>query len=116
MKSYDFQKAQKIIEENAQYLDSASLGMHEDWSWTAETVFEEGNFILDLSITTKIGGIAGSSWATPTLQLVFKDGTDKMIPCSIGESSEDGPPVPLSMFYGPISGPTQANITPLSGE
>ena len=44
MKTYDYSKAKKIIEENKNNLKSAALGMHEDWLWTAETIFENGNY------------------------------------------------------------------------
>ena len=48
MKTYDYSKAKKIIEENKNNLESAALGMHEDWFWTAETIFENGNYKKEL--------------------------------------------------------------------
>ena len=86
MKNYNFNKAKQLIAENSENLESASLGMHEDWFWTAETVWENGNYNTELNDETTIGGINGSSWATPTLQLSFKDGTEKMIECFEGET------------------------------
>ena len=106
MKRYDFNKAKLIIKETTN-LEEASLGMHEDWFWTAETIWENGSYVRMLSnngdetykqyrkkrkevslLTLNeeykdilIGGIYESSWATPTLQLCFTDGTEKMIPC-----------------------------------
>lgn len=82
MKNYNFNKAKQLIAENSENLESASLGMHEDWFWTAETIWENGNYKTELNDETTIGYIAGSSWGTPTLQLSFKDGTEKMIACS----------------------------------
>lgn len=82
MKTYDFNEAKSLIE-NTSNLESASLGMHEDWLWTAESVYEDGEFTIELNEDTKIGGLNGSSWATPTLQLCFKDGTEKMIEISV---------------------------------
>lgn len=111
MKTYDFVKVQRLIEEHASDLNEAFLGMHEDWAWTAETIWVDGDYTQDLSITTQIGGLGGSSWATPTLQLIFKNGTDKMIPCYTGESEKEKP---SWQMYGPISGPVQDRITPLS--
>lgn len=35
-KEYDFLKAKQIIEDNQKTLVEASLGMQEDWFWTAE--------------------------------------------------------------------------------
>lgn len=152
MKTYDFVKAKQLIEQNKEQLLSASLDMHEDWFWTAETVWtiEEGyihnlpdnadelheSFIkarkeglsmflkekdkngfsksnpdYDKYTTHMIGGIYGSSWATPTLQLLFNDGNDKMLEVYKGESDEikysnDG--------LGCLSGPVQNNITPIT--
>ena len=152
MKNYNFNKAKQLIEESKDNLASASLGMHEDWFWTAETIWEGGEYkrILPdnadelqeqyikartngLSMYLKkeegedfakpnpvyeqltahcINGIYGSGWATPTLQLCFKDGSEKMIPChNNGESSGNAP---LSWTLGVLSGPVQTNISPLT--
>ena len=44
MKYYDYAKAKKIIEhEISNGLVCASLGMHEDWFWTANTVWDKDN-------------------------------------------------------------------------
>ena len=151
MKTYDFKKAKQIIEENKENLVSASLGMHEDWFWTAETIYEEGEFKRQLPDNAEelqeqfekareeglsmflneedenglaninpeyskytihqINGLFGSDWATPTLQLRFKDGSEKMIPChNNGVSSGTMP----SGFLGELSAPVQEHITPLS--
>ena len=48
MKYYDYKKAKQIITENQQNLKRASLGMHEDWFWTAETIWENGEFKHEL--------------------------------------------------------------------
>lgn len=151
MKNYDFKKAKQIIEENKENLVSASLGMHEDWFWTAEIIYEEGEFKRQLPDNAEelqeqfvkarkeglsmflkekdenglakfnpeyskytihqINGIFGSDWATPTLQLCFKDGNDKMIPChNNGVSSKTMP----SGLLGELSALVQERITPLS--
>jgi hypothetical protein len=102
MKTYDFAKAQKFIEDNISSINRASLGMDEDWFWTAETIFENGSFTKNLkSSKVDIGGINASTWATPTLEIEYKDGSIKKYNCYIGES--DGPRCPEFM-YGCISG------------
>lgn len=149
MKTYDFKKAISLIESNKDNLASAALGMHEDWSWTAETIWEDGTFNRQFPDNSKeiyaeyrqkrmggmsmlsdearkydcilIGGLYGSDWATPTLQLVFKDGDDKMIPCYEGEDRDPIEQATLTAsrqaaLLGPLSGPTQDNITPLSNQ
>lgn len=157
MKSYDYKKAKHIIEESKDCLESASLGMHEDWFWTAETIWENGEFKRELPDNAielenaflkerenglsifleeksenglpqinpkytelsqhRVGGILSSNWATPTLNLVYKDGNDKMIPCFItdGEEMDFGEKVQMQIMAtgGCLSSDVQSNITPL---
>lgn len=87
MRHYDYKKARDIIKENKDKLKEASLGMSEDWFWTAETIWENGKYIRRLTKNTEISGIDGSRWATPTLELWYKDGSSEMIPCYTGEKS-----------------------------
>lgn len=149
MKHYDFEKAVKLVDLHRDLITSASLGMHEDWFWTAETIFENGEFkrVFPTNEASKqkfdeflakrkagmsilgdeikqyddimIAGINGSDWATPTLQLIFTDGEDKMFPCYIGEETpfEEYVTAKATMQYnllGCLSGPVQNNITPLT--
>ena len=154
MKSYDYKKAKQLIEENKQSLLKACLGMHEDWLYTSETVWENGQFQralpdnaveLDKALLEKmknglsmfegendsgelnpvykrmaaykIKKIFSSSWATPTLQLVYKSGEDKMIPCYIsdGEEIDFGEKVQqqIKATSGSFSSKVQEDITPL---
>jgi hypothetical protein len=117
MKRYNFLKAKQIIAENADKLESVCLGMHEDWFWTAGTIWEDGEYAKDFpkdedSLKTHtIGGINGSAWATPTIELRFKDGSEEMCNCYIGES--DGKK-PDWFSLGELSQLTQNKITPIS--
>lgn len=114
MKNYDFAKAKQLIEANKDEIKTASLGMHEDWFWTADTVFENGNYTVNLEAEKiLIGGIGGSSWATPALNIEYLDGTERMIPCYVGESSEQ---VPGIFGKGIFSAPRQETIVPLEKE
>ena len=116
MKHYDFNKAKELIAKNIAYLESASLGMHEDWGWTSETIWRDGKYTESFDkgadeIDFEIAGINGSSWATPTLELIFKNGDEKMIECHDNGKSDDKP----SYFQlGVLSQPIQDNIIPLS--
>ena len=151
MKTYDFSKAKQLISENAENLVSASLGMHEDWAWTAETIWENGNYKRELPDNAdemneqfiearknglsmfladkdenglskfnpeydkltkhEIAGIYGSTWATPAIELIFKDGEKEMHACYKGESSGSRSPF---FQLGVLSQQVQDNITPLS--
>lgn len=83
---YDFEKAKKYIEDNQTKLNSVAMGMREDWFWTAETVWENGVYETELNEKTVIGVITGSNWATPTMLIEEKDGTEYFVDCYI----EDG--------------------------
>lgn len=151
MKHYDFEKAIALINKHKDEISSASLGMHEDWFWTAETVWEDdefkrpfplndhamqrhNEFILrrkeGMSLSSAecrqfddilVSGIYGSGWATPSLQLVFLDGTDKMFSCFIGEEEDPVEKIAnvasnQAMILGCLSGPVQDRITQLSDQ
>ncbi|MDG4509661.1 hypothetical protein ACTGW1_04375 [Streptococcus suis] len=78
---YDFKKAKTLIEAERENIERAFLGIREDWYWTADTVYEDGSFKIDLDTVEKIAGIPGSSWGTPYLEIEYKDGSSKMVPC-----------------------------------
>lgn len=91
MKTYDFAKAKQLIEESKDNIETAYLGMSEDWSWTAVAVFKDGEFTMDLASQPEIAGIKSSSWATPELRINFKDGNSDEIECFTGESQGSRP-------------------------
>jgi len=88
MANYDFQLA-KLIINTTPNIARALMGMHEDWFWTAEYVWKDGEYTMELNDETLIGGINGSYWATPVLQIVFKDGTQKTYKCYTGQMADD---------------------------
>lgn len=107
MKRYDFPKIHQFIEARKQSIKEAVLGMREDWFWTAETVFEGGDYKIDLlDAGTKIGGITGSLWATPTLLILSVDGDEFFLDAYFG--SNQGGTNPLA--FGVMSGPAQEEI------
>ena len=50
---YDFKKAKDLIEAEIENIEKAILGMREDWFWTVETVFEDGEYMVDLDTVEK---------------------------------------------------------------
>lgn len=88
MKKYDFEKAKRYIQMHSDLIEDATLGIQEDWWWTSEEVYSEGNFTQDLDDLTEVAGITGSTWATPALLVNFKDGREEMLTCYQGESDE----------------------------
>ena len=87
MKYYDYKKAKEIIKSHldnpGKYgkLLSASLGMNEDWNWTAETIWHNSKYLVKLTDKTNIAGINKSYWATPVLELEFENEFTIKTPC-----------------------------------
>ena len=108
MKSYDFNGIKRYCQMHSDIIDTVVAGINEDWFWTAEEVYSEGKFKVEIdSPMLKIGGISGSSWATPTMLVTFKDGTETRKPAFIGESESQRPEW---FSLGCLSGPIQAEI------
>lgn len=106
MAKYDFKAAKKYIQMHSDLIDEASMGMDEDWFWTAEDVYKDGSFTKDLDQDDlKLGGINGSPWATPTLEVTFKDGTVVKKDCYVGEANQQ--PKPSWFSLGVSSQPVQ---------
>lgn len=90
-KVYDYELAQRLIQMKSDVLDEALLGMEEDWFWTAQTVYENGKFEIDLSEKPEIAGICSSYWATPVMLLRYKDGREEFVDCYTGSSEGKRP-------------------------
>lgn len=87
-KYYDFKKEKGIIEEKIAKgikIKEVSIGMQEDWFWTATTIYENGKFTQKYKEWTDI---MSSNWATPVLELVYKNGKNTSIPCWLEETEE----------------------------
>lgn len=84
MKKYDTAFIKAYIEKHHPELKSVACGMKEDWSWTADVVWEDGKFVSEFNWNSKsieVAGITGSIWATPVMWVEFKDGHTEDIPC-----------------------------------
>lgn len=113
LRMYDFTKARSIVQKKWDLIETALLGIHEDWFWTAEAIMEKGMWTHSLEAGSEIAGIQGSSWATPALKLEYKDGTEEFIECFNGEAEESQP----SWFsLGSLSASVQENIQPIKKE
>ena len=82
MKYYSTKIIREFIETHKEEIDAVECGMHEDWGWTAETVFSDGDYDTDMNgASVSIAGIGGSCWATPVMEVTYKDGRRKIINC-----------------------------------
>ncbi len=134
MKNYNYNLAIKIVDKFVELdvLENASMGIHEDWFWTAQTIWEDSKWIVEflsneaadkmyeefknkkineglrMFLDKKdenglpklnpeydkydaclFGGIRGSDWGTPIVQVELKDGTETVFNCFIGENEVD---------------------------
>lgn len=97
MRAYDYEKAKALIE--VAMLDgatSASLGMAEDWFWTAEEVWSAADGYKH-EMSGHVAGIDGSCWATPTLVITYADGRELRHDAYAGDAELDSAPHPELM-------------------
>lgn len=91
MKYYSTKIIKEFLETYKGEIKSITLGMREDWSWTAESFYAEPENDWDNSLSSlelnlsgekiSIAGITGSSWATPVMKYCLKDGTSDIMNC-----------------------------------
>lgn len=88
MKFYDVKLIKEFIEKKKDNIKCVECGMLEDWSWTAETIFEDGKYTEEFinnidneSNRVALAGIDGSSWATPIMNIEYKEGQDEKVEC-----------------------------------
>ena len=79
---YNFKLIRQYVEGFKELIDTAYIGMEEEWFYSAATIFDEGEYTRDISTEgRKIDGVSGSPWATPILMIRFKDGTEAIFDC-----------------------------------
>ncbi len=84
MKKYNAKFIKDYIEKNRDKIDTVSCGMREDWGWTADTVYENGEFKKGFrwnSSFIEVMGIIGSCWATPVMNITLKNGKTEVVEC-----------------------------------
>lgn len=91
MKKYNTNFIKSYIEEHKKEIESVFCGMREDWSWTEDTVFEDGEFSSYYDWNKKhitVAGISGSTWATPVMKVEFKDGRTEIVDCYVDDGEQ----------------------------
>lgn len=87
-KELDFKKAREIIEEEKEKIDYVIGGLAEDWEYTQGTIFMDGKYVNEDE--DRFESFFGTSyWATPAIEITYKDGTEKMIECYKGGSGKN---------------------------
>lgn len=89
-KELDFKKAREIIENEKEKIDYVVGGLAEDWGYTSATIFKDGKYTNEDE--DNFESFYGTSyWATPAIEINYKDGTEKTIECykkGNGENSD----------------------------
>ena len=88
MKHYNKKFIREYIENHKEQIESVECFMREDYGWTCETVFEDGEFCKGFNWKDdylRVSGLTGSTWATPTMEVEFKDGRTEIIECWIDD-------------------------------
>ena len=79
-KELDFRKAREIIEKDKTNIDYVVGGLAEDWGYTSATIFMDGKYVE--TDEEEFETFYGSSyWATPSIEINYKDGNYKMFEC-----------------------------------
>lgn len=82
MKYYSTNIIREFIEAHKENIETVECGMREDWSWTADTIYSNGEYQIDVSgSSVRIAGINGSYWATPIMEVTYKDGRREILDC-----------------------------------
>jgi len=79
-KQVDWIRAKEIIEVHKKDIVSVSAGLAEDWDYTSGEVWNSVEGYIKQEDTYVY---ACSKWATPALEIEYKDGTEKTIECWI---------------------------------
>ena len=79
-KELDFKKAKEIIEMDKDNIDYVVGGLAEDWGYTSATIFKDDRY-YDGSVEDYESFCGASYWATPSIEINYKDGTYEMFEC-----------------------------------
>ena len=79
-KNLDFKKAYQIIENGKDNIDYVIGGLAEDWGYTKGTIFMNGKYVKEDKDDFETPYFS-SYWATPAIEINYKNGESKMIEC-----------------------------------
>lgn len=91
MNHYDTKFIKQYIEDNKERIDYVECGMKEDWNWTAETVYEDGQFCKEFKWERdrlEVAHIDGSYWASPIMLVHLKNGNITHVECWVDDGIE----------------------------
>ena len=127
MKKYDYDFIRNVLNEviKDDNVIEVSLGMKEDWFWTAQAIWtrahglerldsfsDEDNTTIEDAVTdhTKIGGIVGSQWATPVICVEYAKGEKAWFYAYPAKRGRPAKTQPNPLEYGVLSKLIQERI------
>lgn len=85
-KQVDWERVKNYIEENKDKIESVTVGLAEDWGYTSGEVYNEDDGYIKKEDTYVY---ACSHWATPSMEVEFKDNTSEMMEVSKAGDDSD---------------------------
>lgn len=82
MRVFDWERCAKFIKENKEHISSIAAGLTEDWGYTGGLIYHDGDIVLEENTYVWLS----STWATPTMVIQYKDGTEEEMSCYIMEN------------------------------
>jgi hypothetical protein len=106
MKYYSMEKIRDFVAKSEKPIKSVSVGMKEDWGWTAVEIYRKGKFTANVNgKRLKVAGIEGSTWATPVMRVEYKGGILETIECYDDDGFvEDTEMIAQQMGYAALTG------------
>lgn len=108
MNKYDTKFIKNYIEKHKGEIDCVFCGMEEDWDWTEQCVYENGEFSNEFdwkSTSIVVAGIGGSTWATPVMRVFLKDGSEEIIPCFFDDGKQESyERIKMQKFFAKMTG------------
>lgn len=106
MKYYSTEKIRDFVAKSKKPIKAVSVGMKEDWGWTADEIYRKGKFIANVSgKRLEVAGIEGSTWATPVMRVEYVGGSHEIVECYDDDGYiEDAEKVARQMAFGAATG------------
>jgi len=82
MRVFDWERCAKFIKENKEHISSIAAGLTEDWGYTGGLIYNNEDIVSEENTYVWLS----STWATPTMVIQYKNGTEDEMSCYIMEN------------------------------
>lgn len=89
MKYYSYDIIKDFYDSHRDEINALYLGMAEDWTLTCSEFDSGSNHqIINAGQYLYVRGIPGSTWATPVMKVVYKNGLEEILPCYFNDGEK----------------------------